>query len=199
MEMARPTTFGMLAAGKRTDLLPLLEPRKLDGKTAYTASVRLTRPADYVFYLVPSPYWDQAEQKLIIHSTKVVVDFLGAEEGWDQRVGLPVEIEPLVRPYGLWTGNAFRGIVLVDGKPAPKVPVEVEYYNEGKTIRPPNDAFVTQVIKTDANGVFSYTMPRAGWWGFAALVPGPPRKGPEGKPVDVELGGLMWVKTVDMK
>ena len=23
-------------------------------------------------------------------------------------------------------------------------------------------------------------------------------KNPEGKPVDVELGGLMWVKTVDM-
>ena len=50
--------------------------------------------------------------------------------------------------------------------------MEVEYYNEGRRVKPPRDAFVTQVIKTDPNGVFSYTMPRAGWWGFAALVTG---------------------------
>jgi cobalt/nickel transport protein len=55
------------------------------------------------------------------------------------------------------------------------------------------------VLKTDPNGVFSYTMSRAGWWGFAALIPGEEKmKNPEGKPVEVELGGLMWVKTVDM-
>ena len=106
---------------------------------------------------------------MIVHYTKVVIDVLGAEKGWDALVGLPVEIEPLVRPYGLWTGNTFRGIVRYHGKPVPFARVEVEYYNEGRRVKPPRDAFVTQVIKTDPNGVFSYTMPRAGWWGFAAL------------------------------
>jgi cobalt/nickel transport protein len=77
--------------------------------------------------------------------------------------------------------------------------VEVEYYNEGLKVKPPKDAFVTQVIKADFNGVFSYTMPRAGWWGFAALVAGEKSKNPDGKLVDTELGGLMWVHTVDMK
>jgi cobalt/nickel transport protein len=42
-------------------------------------------------------------------------------------------------------------------------------------------------------------MPKAGWWGFAALVEGErTMKGPDGRPAGVELGGLMWVKTVDM-
>jgi cobalt/nickel transport protein len=55
------------------------------------------------------------------------------------------------------------------------------------------------VIKADAAGVLSYTMPKAGWWGFAALLKGEQKmKGPDAQPVDVELGGLIWVKTVDM-
>jgi cobalt/nickel transport protein len=137
---------------------------------------------------------------MIVHYTKVVVNAFGKEEGWDAAVGFPVEIEPLVRPYGLWTGNAFRGVVRKDGKPVPFAEVEVEHWNPGRKIRPPNDAFVTQVVKADANGVFSYTMPRAGWWGFAALVGGDETMvNPEGKQVAVELGGLIWVRCVDMQ
>jgi cobalt/nickel transport protein len=41
-------------------------------------------------------------------------------------------------------------------------------------------------------------MPRAGWWGFAALVSGEKMKNRAGKLVDCELGGLIWVKTVDV-
>ena len=81
----------------------------------------------------------------------------------------------------------------------PFAAIEVEWMNDG-SVKVPNDAFVTQVIKADANGVFCYAMPRAGWWGFAALVEGNQKmKSPAGKMVDVELGGLIWVKTVDMK
>jgi cobalt/nickel transport protein len=200
MEMGKPRRFGMLVDGKQHDLLPQLAPKKIDGKSAYSASIRLSRPADYVFYLEPAPYWEPAEEKMIVHYTKVVVDYLGAEKGWDALVGLPVEIEPLVRPYGLWTGNVFRGVVRRDGKPVPFAEIEVEYYNEGRQVKPPSGAFVTQSIKADANGTFSYAIPRAGWWGFAALVDGSEKmKGPDGKMVDVELGGVMWVKTVDMK
>ena len=63
-----------------------------------------------------------------------------------------------------------------------------------------SDEFVTQVIKADANGVFSYVMPRAGWWGFAALVHGDEQmRNPDGGMVDVELGALIWVRTIDME
>ncbi len=199
MNMARPKQIAALVGGKRIDLAGRLKPRKVDGKSAFTCSLPTTVPGDYVVYVEPEPYWEAAEEKMIVHYAKVVIDVLGAEKGWDALVGLPVEIEPLVRPYGLWTGNEFRGIVRYHGKPVPFARVEVEYYNEGRRVKPPRDAFVTQVIKTDPNGVFSYTMPRAGWWGFAALVAGDEKmKNPEGKPVEVELGGLMWVKTVDM-
>jgi cobalt/nickel transport protein len=199
MNMARPRQIAALVGGKRIDLAGRLKPRKVDGKSAYTCSLPTTAPGDYVVFVEPEPYWEAAEQKMIVHYTKVVIGVLGAEKGWDSLLGLPVEIEPLVRPYGLWTGNTFRGIVRYHGKPVPLARVEVEYYNEGRRVKPPRDAFVTQVIKTDPNGVFSYTMPRSGWWGFAALISGEEKmKNPEGKPVDVELGGLMWVKAVDM-
>ncbi len=200
MNMARPRQLAVLIGGKtRIDLAGRLKPRKVDGKSAFTCTLPTTTPGDHVVYLEPEPYWEAAEQKMIVHYTKVVVGVLGAEKGWDALVGLPVEIEPLVRPYGLWTGNTFSGIVRYRGKSVPNARVEVEYYNEGRRVKPPRDAFVTQVLKTDPNGAFSYTMPRAGWWGFAALVSGEEKmKNPEGKPVDVELGGLMWVKTVDM-
>jgi cobalt/nickel transport protein len=197
--MARPRQIAALVGGKRIDLMSHLKPRTIDGKSAYGCSLATAAPGDYVVYVEPEPYWEAAEQKMIVHYTKVVIDVLGAEKGWDSMVGLPVEIEPLVRPYGLWTGNAFRGIVRYHGKPVPFARVEVEYYNEGRRVKAPREAFVTQVIKTDPNGVFSYTMPRAGWWGFAALVSNDEKmKSPAGKPVDVELGGVMWVKTVDM-
>lgn len=199
MEMARPRRFGVLVGGQTYDLAAQLSPVKIDGRTAFAAKVPVNRPGDYVFFIEPAPYWEPAEEKMIIHYTKVVVDAFGAEEGWDALVGLPVEIEPLVRPYGLWTGNTFRGIVRRNGKPVPFATVEVEYDNRAGRVAVPNDALVTQVIKADASGVFSYTMPRAGWWGFAALVPGEQKMAnPEGRLVEVELGGLIWVRTVDM-
>ena len=43
-------------------------------------------------------------------------------------------------------------------------------------------------------------MPKAGWWGFAALVDGDKKMdNPNGERVDVELGALLWIQTVDMK
>jgi len=200
MEMARPKQFGVLWGGKKTELLEELKPRTMEGKTAYTCRAKLLRPGDHVFYIEPTPYWEPSERKMIIHYTKVVVDFLNAQEGWDAMVGFPVEIEPVVRPYGLGTGNTFRGSVRRNGKPVPFAEIEVEYDNEGGRVKVPNDALTTQVIKADAQGVFSYTMPKAGWWGFAALVTGDaPMKAPTGENVEVELGGLIWIKTIDMK
>ena len=122
MNMARPRQIAVLVGGKRIDLADRLKPRKVDGKSAFTCSLPTTTPGDYVVYLEPEPYWEAAEQKMIVHYTKVVIDVLGAEKGWDALVGLPVEIEPLVRPYGLWTGNTFRGIVRYRGKPVPLCP-----------------------------------------------------------------------------
>jgi len=198
MEMAPPVRFGVMSGGKTRDLKSGLRPGKRDDRTVFSAEYRLDQPGDHVFFVEPAPYWEKAEGKWIVHYTKVVVDFASGG-GWDKPVGLPVEIEPLARPYGLWTGNLFRGVVRRNGKPVPFAEVEVEWRNDG-SVKPPSDPFVTQVIKADASGQFAYAMPRAGWWGFSALVDGDkPVKSPEGKPAKVELGGLIWVRAQDMK
>jgi len=199
IDMGAPIGFGVVGPMGREDLLAKLQSKSVDGHSAYRAEYRIRQPGDYVFYLEPAPYWEPAEGKMIVHYTKVVVDAYGAEEGWDTAVGFPVEIEPLVRPYGLWTGNLFTGVVKKNGAPAPCAPIEVEWRNDG-SVQAPADAFATQTLKADSAGVFSYAMPRAGWWGFAALVAGnTPLENPEGRKVPVEAGGLIWVRTRDMK
>jgi cobalt/nickel transport protein len=199
MDMAEPARAWVRSPAGEEDLVTALHAQQEDGKRFYRLEHRAKQPGDYVFALEPAPYWEPAEGVMIVHYTKVVVGAFGAEEGWDAELGLPVEIAPLVRPYGLWTGNLFQGIVKKGGQPVPFAEVEVEWRNDG-SVTPPADPYITQVIKADAQGVFSYAMPRAGWWGFAALVEGDePMRNPEGDEVPVELGGLIWVQVRDMR
>ena len=198
MDMKKPARMGVLKNGEETDLLATLAETPVDGQGAWSLTYDLTEPGAAIFYVEPQPYWEPAEGKFIVHFAKVVVDGYASGEGWDALVGLPVEIQPLARPTGLWTGNVFTGVVLKDGTPVPFAEIEVEFANDG-SVTPPNDAFVTQVIKADANGTFTYAMPRAGWWGFAALLEGDaPMVSPEGTEVPVEEGALIWVRTTDM-
>ena len=117
----------------------------------------------------PNPYWEPAEDCYIIHYTKTVVAAFGDDEGWESEVGLKTEIVPLTKPFGLYSGNIFQGIVKLDGKIVPFAQIEVEYYNKDKKAIAPTDYMITQTIKADKHGVFSYAAPAAGWWGFAAL------------------------------
>jgi cobalt/nickel transport protein len=49
------------------------------------------------------------------------------------------------------------------------------------------------VVRTDDNGIFTFTCPRTGWWGFAALLEGDKTvKGPDGKEKDMEMGAVLW-------
>lgn len=198
MNMGEPVRFGVYGPEGAEDLEELLEPILVNGWRAYSAAYQVRRPGDYIFFIEPAPYWEAGEGKMIVHYTKVVVDAYGSGDAWSRAIGLPVEIEPLSRPYGLWTGNLFRGIVRHHGEPVPFAEIEVEWRNDG-SVSPPSDPFVTQVIKADANGVFAYAMPRAGWWGFAALLEADESMpNPDGEPVPVEIGGLLWVHTRDM-
>ncbi len=199
MDMAFPKQFGVLVNGKKTDLKPEL--KKIDhpdGRT-YKVSYKLTRPGDHIFYVEPEPYWEPSENKFIIHYTKAIVHAFGLEEGWDELVGFKTEIKPLTRPYGLWTGNVFQGQVLLDGKSVPFAEIEVSHDNK-QGVKSPAEVFNIQVVMADANGVFTYGLPHAGWWGFAALSDSDKKlPGPGGEEKDVELGALIWVYAVDMK
>ncbi len=204
MNMEKPVQFGVITRGKNINLLHDLKEVKLkdrEGKkfTAFKATYSIKNPGDHVFFVEPTPYWEPAEETFIIHYAKVIVNALGMEEGWDTEVGLKTEIVPLTRPYGLWTGNVFQGIVKLNGKPVPFEEVEVEYFNDQAKLKAPADPMVTQVVKTDQNGVFTYAMPKVGWWGFAALNKDEKTMTHDGKEYPVEIGAILWVKTYNMK
>ena len=83
---------------------------------------------------------------------------------------------------------------MLEGKPVPYSEVEVEYYNKDRKARAPTDYMVTQVIKADKNGVFTYAPPMAGWWGFAALSTSDKKMQYKGQDKEVELGAVIWVE-----
>ncbi|MDJ1018519.1 MAG: DUF4198 domain-containing protein, partial [Paracoccaceae bacterium] len=58
----------------------------------------------------------------------------------------------------------------------------------------PSDLMITQTIKADENGVFTYATPAAGWWGFAALNTAEEPMQFEGEDKDHELGAVIWVR-----
>jgi len=194
MEMAKPKRFGVVADGKPQDLLGALKQSKVMGHSAWAADYPIRRPGAYLFYLEPAPYWEPAEDVFIIHYTKTVVAAFGEDEGWDAEVGLKTEIVPLSKPFGLYAGNVFQGIVKLDGKPVPYAEVEVEYYNRDGSAKAPTDYMITQTIKADGSGVFTYAAPKAGWWGFAALSEADFTIAHEGTEKGVEIGAVLWVR-----
>ncbi len=193
MDLARPEVFGVVTGGKKTDLTARLKPVDCQGHKAWRASFEVTRPGDHIFFMVPRPYWEPAENTFIQHYTKVVVGAFGLEDHWNRPIGLKTEIVPLTRPYGLWSGNLFCGTVLLAGKPRPGTRVEVEFYNRKKELHAPSPVFDTQTLVTSKDGSFCYAIPRAGWWGFAALTSLPGAMTRKGKRVDLELGAIIWV------
>lgn len=194
MDMVKPNRYSVLMDGKETDLLDLIKETRIMGHKAWTMKYRINRPGVYIFYMEPKPYWEPAEDCYIVHYTKTVVAAFGEEEGWDKPVGLKTEIVPLTRPFGLYANNVFQGIVMLDGKPVPYTEVEVEYYNKDRKAKAPTDYMVTQVIKADKNGVFTYAPPMAGWWGFAALNTSDKKMKYKGQDKEVELGAVIWVE-----
>jgi cobalt/nickel transport protein len=199
MEMVKPKVFGVLANGKKEDLLGMLQKTQVMGHTAWTADYRIKRPGVYMFYMEPRPYWEPAEDCFIVHYTKTVVTAFGDDEGWDKEIGLKTEIVPLSKPYGLYAGNVFQGIVKLNGRPVSYAEVEVEYYNEYGKSQAPTDYMVTQTIRADVNGVFTYAVPKAGWWGFAALNTSDKKMKHDGEDKDVEIGAVIWVRFHDWK
>lgn len=199
MELVKPARFTVVANGGHKDLLESLKPTKTKGHETWTTNYTIRRPGVYMFYMEPQPYWEPAEDCFIVHYTKTVVTAFGDDEGWDEELGLKTEIVPVSKPYGLYAGNVFQGIVKLDGKPVPHAEVEVEYYNQEGKYTAPSDYMVTQTIKADANGLFTYAAPTAGWWGFAALNTSDEKKAHGGEQKDIELGAVIWVQFHDMK
>ncbi len=162
---------------------------------------------DHVVVLVPGFYMEEEEDIYMQQITKLILNVAGAPTIWAEPVGLPTEIVPMSKPYALWTGNTFQGQVLANGKPVANAEIEVEYMSNmpnmktnkmaaKSSVKYPNETFVTQTIFADDHGIFTYTAPKAGWWGFAALGVGPATKH-NGK--ELSQDAVLWIQTTDMK
>jgi cobalt/nickel transport protein len=194
MDLGRPQRFIVVSDGESTDLLSTLEPTTVMGSQGWRSSFTFNRPGVYHFVMEPTPYWEPSEDLSIIHYTKTIIPAFGEENGWDEPLGVATEIVPLLRPFGNYAGNSFSGQVLLHGEPVPGAEVEVEIYNDGKKITAPSDYHVTQVIKADGNGIFTFTCPMPGWWGFAALQEADyTLPDPNGQEKGVELGAVLWI------
>lgn len=193
MVLERPEAFSVTHEGATTDLLGTLEDASVMGEAGFTLDYPFERPGTYIFAMEPKPYWEPAEDAFIIHYTKTYVTAFGDDEGWDTELGLKTEIVPLSKPFGLWEHNVFQGIVKLDGQAVPYAEVEVEFFNETAGATAPDELMITQTVKADANGVFTYAPPASGWWGFAALNTADYTLPQDGTDKDVELGAVIWV------
>ncbi|SDX83376.1 DUF4198 domain-containing protein [Citreimonas salinaria] len=193
MDLERPEAFTVTHEGETTDLLDQLTLATVMDHPGYTLEYALDRPGTHVFAMTPQPYWEPEEDAFITHYTKTYVSAYGDDSGWDTELGLKTEIVPLSRPFGLWTGNVFQGVVKLNGIPVAHAEVEVEHYNQAGATAP-SDLMVTQTIRADDNGVFTYAVPAPGWWGFAALNSADEPMMRDGEAKAHELGAVIWVQ-----
>jgi cobalt/nickel transport protein len=210
MNLEKPNAFFVVHKEKRTDLLNTLKPiswQSLENsEQGWENTYQIRSMGDYVFCLDPVPYFDTDENKYIQQITKMIVNNGGLPTDWDAQLGLKTEIVPLDKPYALYTGNVFRGVVLSEGQPVPYAEIEVEYLNhtpdmkqnkfaKKAAVTASHDTFITMTIKTNANGEFAFGIPKAGWWGFASIGSGPDKilNGEE-----LEQDAVIWIQARDI-
>lgn len=160
---------------------------------------------DYQVVVESEPYYDETDELYIQQFTKVMVNVGGVPGNWAETIGLPAEIQALNKPYANWAGGVFRGVVVSEGIPVPFTQVEVNYLNhpperdnrrfrEEPAYQAPHPAFESMIILTNEFGEFSFSMPKAGWWGFSALGVGPEREF-DGEPLSQDA--ILWVQATD--
>ena len=206
MTVDKPQQFFHIRKGKKKDLIGQLvatDWTSAENKgPSYEASVRLRGLGDNVFVLQAAPYFEESEDKYIQQFAKTIVNVGGLPTDWDAEVGLPTEIVPLTKPYAIYEHGTFTGVVKSEGKPVPFAEIEVEYINyvpdmetnsfsKESTITQPADAFTTITIYADANGSFTFGIPKAGQWGFGALDVGPEK---EYKGKELSQDAVIWVQ-----
>lgn len=210
MAVDKPQQFYMIKKGKKTDLNASISDIEwesaIDKGHAYQADVKLRGLGDYVFFVKPSPYFEKEEDIYIQQITKTIVNVGNLPTDWNKDFGLTAEIVPLTKPYAIYEGGIFSGIVKSKGKPVPFAAVEVEFMNYtpdmqknqfAKTpiMTPPAEVFVTQTIHADANGTFHFSLLKAGQWGFAALGIGE-EKTYKGKALSQDA--VIWVQATKL-
>ncbi|SMP16781.1 cobalt/nickel transport protein [Shimia sagamensis] len=208
MTLEKPEEFYVIHNGKKTDLMDTLKETTFDGPDntakAFMGSVPVKRSGDYVLVTVPAPYYEESEDIYIQQITKTYLNRNELPTDWDQPQGLPTEILPLNKPYNVIAGGTFTGRVLSEGQPVTGAEIEIEYMAaepdlsgtgaKAKTASPlPGGALVAI---SDDNGYFTFGVPKAGLWGFAALGVGP-KVEHDGK--ELSQDAVIWIRAWDLE
>jgi len=211
MDMAGVEEFYSITEKKgKVDLMKTLKPITWKGKAnsakAFESKYKARNMGDHVLVMAPTPYLEKEEDIYIQQITKTVINVAGVPNGWDATLGLKAEIVPLTKPYSIWEHGSFSGIVMSNGKPVPFAEIEVEYINNtpdmknnamGKNkYQSPHDSFPTMGIKANGNGEFTFSIPKAGFWGFCALGVGSDK---EYKGKELSQDAVIWVEAKPMK
>ena len=211
MAVEKPLAFYRIRKGKQEDLTTSLTASQWTSAentgSSYQASVRLKGLGDNMFILEMAPYLEETEDAYIQQFAKTIVNVGSLPTDWDKDLLLPAEIVPLTKPYAIYEGGSFTGVVRSKGKPVPFAEIEVEYVNylpdmskkafaSEPTIQVPAEAFITMTIYADQNGTFTFAIPKAGQWGFAALGVGP-EKSYQGKALSQDA--VIWVQAHAIK
>ncbi|MCG8510091.1 MAG: DUF4198 domain-containing protein [Rhodospirillales bacterium] len=208
MDMGQPEQFFYVHKGKKTDLMDQLKPITFHGahneSKAFETSVKVRRNGDYIFTLVPAPYYEKGEDIYIQQITKSYINKGGMPTGWNEAQGLATEIVPLNKPTNVIAGSSFSGILLSGGKPVPGAEIEIEYLAAEPDVATNKVGAATAspvpggaiVAITDEGGVFTFGIPKSGFWGFAALGSGPAK---EHKGKELSQDAVIWVRAYDFK
>lgn len=208
MDLEMPQEFFVVHNGERTDLMGTLEASRFRGGenegAALLGSVTVRRSGDYVLVTVPTPYYEESEDIFIQQLTKTFLNRNDLPTDWMNPVGLPTEIVPLNKPYNILVGSTFTGQLLANGEPVAGVEIEIEYMAaepnfetntaSEPSIAPPAGGGIVAV--SDANGYFTFGIPKAGHWGFAALGSGPATEH-EGK--ELSQDAVIWIRAWDLE
>ncbi len=208
MDMAKPQAVYYRHKGKTVDLLDQIKAIDYHGPTNNAAAFEVTtavrRLGDYTFVVEPAPYLEASEDIYIQQFTKTYVNRGGVPTDWMEPVGLAAEIVPQNKPTNILTGSTFSGRVMTSGQPVAGAEIEIEYIAAAldvennatfePTVSPASGGTIVAI--SDAAGYFSFGIPKAGFWGFAALDVGP-EKEHEGKSLSQDA--VIWIRAFDFE
>lgn len=193
----------------KTDLKDTLKPIIFTGENkskAYTSKYKAKKMGDHLFVMKPAPSYSEIEGVYLQMITKMIVNVSGKPTDWDKELGLDAEIIPLSKPYGIWAGSSFSGMVKAAGIPVPFANIEVELlnydidmenYKLGKMkTNAPQQSFKVIEIKANERGEFTFHLPQEGMWSFNAKSIGHNKKY---KDRELSQDAIIWVEVKKIK
>lgn len=201
--------FYVMIRNKKKDLRSNLKEIQFKGNTnsgkAYALKYKARKMGDHILVLKTAPFYEETQDYYIQQIVKTIVNVAGAPTSWYKELNLEAEIVPLTKPYAIWEGSNFTGIVKAKGKVVPYANIDITYLNREIDIKnnqmgkdkiiAPHNSFITLGMKANKDGEFTFTIPKAGFWGFSAQDLNKDKKF-KGK--KLKQDALIWVEAKPM-